>query len=112
MRTIYLTMSVGVSLFAMSACSPGTDANTIAVPNASTKFDLSKEIETSPGEWLTTGLNYAETRHSGLTQINTETVKDLSLAWHYDLDTNRGQEATPLYNDGILYTTRASSKAR
>ncbi len=112
MRTIYLTMSVGVSLFAMSACSPATDANTIAVSNASTKFDLSKEIETSPGEWLTTGLNYAETRHSGLTQINTETVKDLSLAWHYDLDTNRGQEATPLYNDGILYTTSAWSKVQ
>jgi quinohemoprotein ethanol dehydrogenase len=37
-------------------------------------------------------------------------VGDLKLAWFYDLDTNRGQEATPIIVDGVMYTTSAWSK--
>ena len=112
MHKFYSTMTLGVSLLALVACSSGSD-NTVVTPTGDEiTYSLAKEIENSPGEWLTTGLDYAETRHSGLTQINTDTVKDLSLAWYYDLDTNRGQEATPLYNDGILYTTSAWSKVQ
>src|SRR5690606_33456098 len=44
--------------------------------------------------------------------IHRENVKDLGLAWFADLDTARGQEATPLFIDGVLYTTTAWSKAR
>jgi len=60
--------------------------------------------------WLLTGRTYADQRFSPLTQVNTETAPKLGLAWHYDFDTDRGQEATPVEIDGVLYTTTAWSK--
>jgi PQQ-dependent dehydrogenase (methanol/ethanol family) len=61
-------------------------------------------------EWLLTGRTYADQRFSPLTQINTTTVAKLGLAWRHDFDTDRGQEATPVMIDGVLYTTTAWSK--
>lgn len=63
-----------------------------------------------PGQWLTVGRTYDEQRYSPLTRINTGNVGQLGLAWHYDLDTNRGQEASPIVIDGVLYVTSAWSK--
>ena len=63
-----------------------------------------------PGQWLTVGRTYDEQRYSPLTRINTGNVDQLGLAWHYDLDTNRGQEASPIVIDGVLYVTSAWSK--
>ena len=37
-------------------------------------------------------------------------MKDLKLARSFDLDTKRGQEATPLVVDGTMYVTSAWSK--
>ncbi len=56
-------------------------------------------------DWLSYGLNYAENRFSQLDQINTENVKELGLAWSYDLKSVRGVEATPLVVDGIMYVS-------
>ncbi len=64
----------------------------------------------APDEWLSHGRDYGEQRFSPLTQINAENVSELGLAWSYDFDTARGQEATPLVHDGVLYTTSAWSK--
>lgn len=63
-----------------------------------------------PGQWLAVGRTYDEQRYSPLTQINTDNVSQLGLAWYYDLDTNRGQEASPIVVDGVLYVTSAWSK--
>jgi quinohemoprotein ethanol dehydrogenase len=68
--------------------------------------------DSEPQNWLTTGRNYQETRFSPLTQINATNAGSLGLAWSYDLDTRRGQEATPLAVDGIVYTTSAWSKVQ
>ncbi|MBA4794134.1 MAG: PQQ-dependent dehydrogenase, methanol/ethanol family [Phenylobacterium sp.] len=62
------------------------------------------------GEWLSYGRSYSEQRFSPLDQINTESVGELGLAWFHEFDTDRGQEATPLVVDGVLYTTTAWSK--
>ncbi|MGM0632389.1 MAG: PQQ-dependent dehydrogenase, methanol/ethanol family [Pseudomonadota bacterium] len=62
-------------------------------------------------EWLTHGRTYSEQRHSPLTLIDTDNVNELGLAWHFELDTDRGQEATPLVIDGVVYFTSAWSKA-
>ena len=64
-----------------------------------------------PHNWLTHGGTYLEQRHSPLTEINKETLGRLAPAWYYEFDTYRGQEATPLVADGVLYTTSAWSKA-
>jgi alcohol dehydrogenase (cytochrome c)/quinohemoprotein ethanol dehydrogenase len=62
--------------------------------------------------WLTVGRTYSEQRFSPLDKINTETIKQLGLAWYLDLDTSRGQEATPLVIDGVMYSTSAWSKVQ
>lgn len=63
-----------------------------------------------PANWLTHGGTYLEQRHSPLNAINDGNVSKLRLAWFHDLDTSRGQEATPLVVDGTLYTSTAWSK--
>ncbi len=63
-----------------------------------------------PGNWMTHGRTYGEQRFSPLIQINDQNVSHLGLAWFYDLDTNRGQEATPIVVDGVMYFTSAWSK--
>jgi len=67
-------------------------------------------VAASANDWLTTGHDYADTRFSALTAIDAGNVSRLRLAWSYDLDTHRGQEATPVEVDGVLYTTSAWSK--
>lgn len=68
-----------------------------------------KLLAAAEGEWLSYGRDYAEQRFSTLTQINDKNVGELGLAWSADLDTARGQEATPLMHDGTLYITTAWS---
>ncbi len=65
-----------------------------------------------PGQWMSVGRTYDEERFSPLTQINAGNVARLGLAWYADFDTNRGQEATPLAIDGVLYVSTAWSKVR
>jgi quinohemoprotein ethanol dehydrogenase len=62
------------------------------------------------GQWTSVGRTPDEQRYSPLTRITTENVAQLGLAWYADLDTNRGQEASPLVIDGVLYVTSAWSK--
>ncbi|MEM6929737.1 MAG: PQQ-dependent dehydrogenase, methanol/ethanol family, partial [Myxococcota bacterium] len=56
-------------------------------------------------EWPSYGLDYAETRHSQLAQIDSSNVGDLGLAWSYDLESIRGVESSPLVVDGVMYVT-------
>jgi quinohemoprotein ethanol dehydrogenase len=62
-----------------------------------------------PGNWLTYGRTYSEQRYSPLTKIAAGNASRLGLAWFADLDTNRGQEATPLVIDGVMYVSTAWS---
>ncbi|SDS34939.1 quinohemoprotein ethanol dehydrogenase [Halopseudomonas xinjiangensis] len=66
--------------------------------------------EQSDGEWLSYGRTRAEQRFSPLKEINQDSVAKLGLAWSIDLDNNRGLEATPLYHDGVLYTSLSWSR--
>lgn len=60
--------------------------------------------------WDAHGGTSEEQRYSRLNLINAGTIDRLSLAWSFELDSNRGQEATPLAVDGVLYTSTAWSK--
>ena len=131
-RTIFLAGACGLAL---AACGGGSDA---AKDDASAKTpDTSVEtgatetgaapasgaqsvtfaavdtnrIKTASGgaEWLTYGGTYDEQRHSTLTNITTENVGELGVAWTYDLATNRGVESTPIVVDGTMYVTSAWS---
>jgi quinohemoprotein ethanol dehydrogenase len=63
-----------------------------------------------PGNWMSYGRTYSEQHFSPLKLVNDQNVSHLKLAWYYDLDTHRGQEATPLVIDGVMYFTSAWSK--
>lgn len=68
-----------------------------------------RDAAADTANWLTYGRTYSEQRHSPLSQINTQTVSQLRLAWSVDLGTRRGVEGTPLVDNGILYATSSWS---
>src|SRR5688572_2442668 len=63
-----------------------------------------------PQNWLTHGGNWQEHRFSTLASINASNASRLKPAWHFDFDTTRGQEATPIVVDGAMYVSTAWSK--
>lgn len=56
-----------------------------------------------PGNWFMNGSDASGDYYSPLAQINEGNVARLGLAWQYDLGTRRGQEATPIVVDGVMY---------
>src|SRR5450631_2095427 len=67
--------------------------------------------DTEPGSWMGPGRTYDEQHFSPLQKIDAGNVKQLGLAWFYDLDAaHRAQESTPLVVDGFMYVTSAWSK--
>jgi len=67
--------------------------------------------DSEPGNWMGPGRNYGEQHFSPLKAIDAGNVKQLGLAWFFDIDAaHRGQESTPLVVDGVMYLTSAWSK--
>ena len=66
--------------------------------------------DAEPHNWLNHGRTWSEQRFSPLAQINDRNVAQLKLAWHLDLPSKRGLEATPLVADGRMYTTGTWSR--
>ena len=63
-----------------------------------------------PGSWLTYGQNFKEQRFSELTQINTDTIDQLGLAWTKQIgDYNMRMQGTPIVVDGVMYVTNGWS---
>jgi len=58
-----------------------------------------------PGNWMSWGRTYNEDRFSPLNLINDSNVSNLGLAWYYTFNSRRGNEATPIVVDGVMYTT-------
>jgi len=61
--------------------------------------------DSEPHNWLAHGRDYGEQRYSPLQQVNEETVGELGLAWHFDTNTLRGLESSPIVIDGVMYLT-------
>ena len=106
----YTTIALA-ALLPLAACNvTGTGTGDKAASAPATQGVTDALIAAAPeGEWLSYGRDYNEQRFSSLTQVNDTTVKDLGLAWSADFETARGQEATPLMHDGVLYTSTAWS---
>jgi len=110
---------VGVGAFACShmstqATPAAAPAVAAATPAAPAQVDAERLVnaDKDPGDWMSYGRTYSEQRFSPLDKINAENVKNLGLAWYYDLDTDRGQEATPVVVDGVMYITTAWSMVK
>ena len=68
------------------------------------------KADSHPENWMTYGRTYSEQRFSPLQAINDHSASRLGLEWYFDLDTHRGQEATPIVVDGVMYFSTAWSK--
>jgi len=107
------------SMLLLAACG-GDDhkANQAALPDeagddqgriAWVDNDRLLNADSDPGDWMSHGRTYSEQRFSPLDEINDGNTNRLGLAWYYDLDTARGQEATPIVVDGVMYVVTAWS---
>src|SRR5262245_6670345 len=63
-----------------------------------------------PQNWLIYGGGWSEQHFSPLKSIDATNVSRLKPAWSFDFDTYRGQEATPVVVDGVMYVSSAWSK--
>jgi quinohemoprotein ethanol dehydrogenase len=70
------------------------------------------QADREPGNWMSHGRTYGEQRFSPLDRITAQNAGQLGLAWFVDLDTSKGQEATPLVIDGVLYVATAWSMVK
>jgi PQQ-dependent dehydrogenase (methanol/ethanol family) len=110
-----LTAIAGVGLIALSALgqqpsstTATTTATTTSAPaatttSATTTTATTTAAETDDGQWTMPAKNYAQTRYSGLSEINTSNVKDLKVAWTFSTGVNRGHEAAPLLVGDTVY---------
>jgi len=89
-------------------------SNPVSHPRGAAAVDAARQLaaDQEPGTWMSAGRTYSEQRYSPLTGINKANVSKLGLAWFGDVDTERGQESTPVVVDGALYITTAWSKVK
>jgi lanthanide-dependent methanol dehydrogenase len=75
----------------------------VAAPAISTANSGLEQLTKNPNNWAVWGGNYAGTRYSELTDINTNNVKNLQPAWSFSTGVLRGHEGGPLVVDDVLY---------
>ena len=95
------------------SCSNHQEANE-KLPNSSKSEHYLRidHADTEPHNWLSHGRTYKEQRFSPLSQINIDNIGELGLDWFFDIDTQRGQEATPIVVDGKIYISTAWSMVK
>ena len=65
-----------------------------------------RAADSEPQNWFTGGRDQDGTYYSPLKTLDAGNVKNLGFAWSYDLgNPMRGQEATPIVVDGVMYTS-------
>jgi len=102
------------STLAAPAMSEAAPSGMTARPAARGPAITTQQLNVADGsaDWLSYGHGPGEQRYSPLTRINASNASRLGLSWYADLDTARGQEATPLEVGGVLYTTTAWSMVK
>jgi quinohemoprotein ethanol dehydrogenase len=90
-----LVVSIGPAIGATSMRPPG-DVDAARLQTAASQ----------PQNWFTGGRDKNGSYYSPLSIINANNIKQLGFAWQYDLgNPRRGQEATPIVVDGVMYTS-------
>src|ERR1051325_9408012 len=63
-------------------------------------------IDAKPGDWLHYNGSYDSRRHSGLRQINLDTIDSLVPKWVYHVPGATHLETVPIVVDGVMYVTQ------
>ncbi|MBK6412875.1 PQQ-dependent dehydrogenase, methanol/ethanol family [Sphingopyxis sp.] len=109
----FTTALLGCAALALASCNASQNDS---ITGAGSLDDAEKASETllktggNGNDWGAIGYSYDEQRFSPLTDISDKNVGTLGIAWTADLDDARGQEATPVVVDGVMYVTHAWSK--
>lgn len=74
--------------------------------NAALADDLQSMMK-DDRQWVTPAKNFANTRFSGLKQINAGNAAQLRVAWSFSVGSNHGQEAAPIVVGDTLYVVGA-----
>ena len=114
MKSTYLAAAVlGLAIGAVSFWHYSAHAQSVASPAVAAQVDAARLVnaDKEPGNWMAIGRTYGDQRFSPLIKINASNAGNLGLAWYYDLETSRGQEATPLVVDGVMYVSTAWSRS-
>jgi quinohemoprotein ethanol dehydrogenase len=101
-----IALAAAASLACAHAAAPGSAPTRYAAVDDARLLQAAED----PDDWLTYGGTYLEERFSRLDGINVDNVSRLGPAWYFEVDTTRGQEATPIVVDGVMYVTTAWSK--
>jgi quinohemoprotein ethanol dehydrogenase len=112
-RKVIPIVAISLALLSGAGCRPKSEGR-LRLEGAISVADVDDfrllHADQEPGNWMSHGRTYSEQRFSPLKQINDQNVAQLGLAWYMDLDTRRGQEATPIVVDRVMYFTTAWSK--
>lgn len=101
---------VAVAALALAGCKLAQDNPGAQDPNLAKIDGEFLKTGGNGDDWASPAFNYAETRHSPLTQINDKNVGQLGIAWFADMPDARGHESTPVEVGGNLYVTGPWSK--
>ncbi|HKE85176.1 MAG TPA: PQQ-dependent dehydrogenase, methanol/ethanol family [Vicinamibacterales bacterium] len=96
----------GRLLHVIVACGVLVVVGTTAL-RAQVTFDRILRGDTDKQDWLTYSGSPTGQRHSPLTQITPDNVKNLELQWVFQVRSLEKFEATPLVVDGVMYTVQA-----
>ena len=99
-------LAIGFTLLVGSGCNSKSGSQPRpegTVPAGNVDETRLAQADQEPGNWMSYGRTYSEQRFSPLKLIDDQSVGRLGLAWYVDIDTRRGQEATP-----IVVAVRAS----
>jgi len=104
---------LGCAALALAACNASKNDSLSGTGSLDATEKASETLLKTGGngdDWGAIGYSYDEQRFSPLTDINDKNVGTLGIAWTADLEDARGQEATPVVVDGVMYVTHAWSK--
>jgi len=92
-RILWLVCVIGLTF--LLAC----DSRTVTQATPGQGYPQSNDLmapEAEDGQWPMAAKNYANTRFSGLDEINASNVAGLKVAWTFSTGIDRGQEAAPI----------------
>jgi alcohol dehydrogenase (cytochrome c) len=93
------------SLFAFVLCAAAVTITAQSPTPLVTVQEIHNGLPADGSSWLTFGGNYANHRHSPLTQITPDNVARLVPKWTFQTNTLGNFETTSLVRDNVLYVT-------
>lgn len=96
-------LSAALLVFAAACTQTRTEHQLEPTRKAFTPPAQPYKIEQEDGQWQMPAKNYASTRFSGLSEINTGNVNNLKVAWTFSTGVVRGHEAAPIVVNNTMY---------